>query len=665
MSSVIKIGSRDSKLARVQVDEALPVLKPLFPEGTAFEAVFFQSPGDRDQTTSLTDPSVPDDFFTRDLDAALRDKRIDLTVHSAKDLPKTPVPGLAVAALLPSKDIRDALAVRAGITSDDAIKTIGTSSPKREAELKKLLPGATLKAIRGTIGRRLEQMDAGEYDAVVIAACALERLGLKERISRYLSYDPIPQQGRLAIVVRAEDEELLAHLKKIDVRRTAGLVAIIGCPADADLLPRKAEQYLRHADVVLHDRLLPESVLASIGGKAVNVGKAARKHSVTQPEIHRLLLQEAEQGKLVVRLHGGDPGVYGHLGEELEFLTSWNIRVDVVPAPTAAQVAAAHAHTPLTHRGRGHRVTIVSARPGSESEAIPLPPPGHGNLAIYMGVEEMKFVASQLMDDAWPADTPVICGERLGYRDERITRTTLEHVGQVSIETPAVFLVGTRAFPATPFTLFVGTDPEHFIGQGPLLHWPLIKLAARPLKDRVAQLKTHLDDVRGIIFPSRFAVSCLVEALMHGSDVRALAGKTLLAVGPATADELARFGLRADGAADNLGGVHALAKKLTKDFKGKYLYPCSDASPTAERAAALKDHGIDVVPATFYENHELPRVDLPRLNFSRVLFTSSSTVKAYFKHHPEELKANRTWIAVGPSTLKTLHELGLRAEELG
>jgi siroheme synthase/uroporphyrinogen-III synthase len=474
----------------------------------------------------------------------------------------------------------------------------------------------------------------------------------------------VPNQGRLAVVARSDDRPLLDALKRIDVRRTAGLVALVGAAADASLLPQKTEQYLRRADVVFHDRLVPDEVLHAIQGKAVSVGKAAGVTSITQAEIHRRLLQAAEEGKLVARLHGGDPGIYGHLGEELEFLTAWNIRVEVVPAPTASQVAAAHAHTALTHRGRGHRVTIVSARPGPESEEISLPAPGHGNLAIYMSAAEMKFVASQLLDDGWPADTSVVCGERLGYPDERITRTTLEHVGKLEAETPAVFLVGTRVFPETPFTLFVGTDPEHFIRHGPLLHWPLIKLVSRPLKERVAELKKHLDDVRGVIFPSRFAVVSFVEALMNWKDVRALGGKTLLAVGPATEEELARFGLRADGAADNLGGVHALAKKLSKDFSGKYLYPCSDASPTGERAAVLREHGIEVAPATFYLNREIPHTDLPRLRFDRVLFTSTSTVKAYFSRYVDERKAGRTWLAVGPSTLRALRDLGLDGETI-
>jgi porphobilinogen deaminase/siroheme synthase/uroporphyrinogen-III synthase len=698
MNLVFNIATRDSRLARVQSQEAVDLLSPLFPDGTKFEFVFLQSPGDRDQQTSLADPSVPDDFFTRDTDTALRDGRADFAIHSAKDLPKSMPDDLAVAALLPAKDIRDALVFRkdlitegrdgatpmawqappsprsergpsdissrpgprrsAGPTLEDRIKVIGTSSPKREQEIRNLYPDATLKPLRGTIDQRIEKLDHGDYDAIIVAACALERLGMAERIGTYLPYDPVPQQGRLAIIVRRDATELLEVLKKADVRRNAGLVALVGCPADASLLPVRTEQYLKHADVIFHDRLIPDSILLNIHGNAIAVGKAGGHPSISQSEINRQMLREAEQGKLVVRLHGGDPGIYGHLGEELEFLTAWNIRVDVVPAVTAAQIAAARAHTPLTHRGDGHSVTIISGRLNT------VPPPDTGNLAIYMGVAEMKKLAGQLLAAGWPAETPVIAAERLGYRDERLTRSDLGHVKSLELETPAVFLVGTRAFPETPYTLFVGTDPEHFIQHGPLIHWPLIKLVSRPIKERVAELKKHLDDVRGIIFPSRFAVECFVEALMSWSDVRALNGKLLLAVGPATEEQLARFGLRADGATDTYGGVHALAKKLTKDFAGKYLYPCSDASPVDQRVADLKTHGIDLVPAHFYMNRETPYAELPRLPFSRVLFTSTSTVKAYFAAHPDELKANRTWLAVGPSTLKGLQALGLAGETI-
>lgn len=657
------VVTRQSPLARAQTEEALALIRPLLPAETVIEVKPLDTPGDRDLQTSLTDPAVPDDFFTRDLDRALLDRAADLAVHSAKDLPLQPVPGICVAALLPARDIREALVLRKGMDAD-AMRTIGTSSPRREAEVKKLYPHAVTRPLRGAIQQRLAKLDAGEYDALIVAACALERLGLHDRISGYLPFEPVPQQGRLAITVRADRPELAALLRPLDVRRNAGLVAIVGCPADPSLQSHRAETYLRHADVVLHDRLVPDECLLQIRGKAVAVGKAGGGPSTTQLDIHRQLLYEAEQGRLVVRLHGGDPGIYGHLGEEVEFLTAWNIRCDVVPALTAAQVAAARARLPLTHRGEGHRITFVTARPGEGREDTPLPGPDAGQLAVYMGVRSAGQVAAKLAQAGWPTDTPVVVGERLGYRDESVRHTTAGELAALELDTPAVFLVGMRALPRQQFTLFTGTDPDHFLRHGPLLHWPLIRLVSRPLAERKEQIRALAPGARGLLFPSRFAVHSFMEALLQDGDARMLHGQLILAVGPATEQELRRYGLRADGAADNLGGVQSLAGRLTPDFAGRYLYPCSDASPQQERIAGLRHHGIDLVPSVFYFNREMPPRELPRLPFNRVLFTSTSTVQAYFRHYPQERTASRAWLAVGPSTLKALQELGLDAEIL-
>lgn len=652
-------ATRKSRLATTQTEEAVALVRRLLPPGTELERALIETIGDRDLKTSLSDPSIPDDFFTRDLDEAMLAGKADFGVHSAKDLPRRLRDGITVAAYLPALDIRDALVVRAGVEN---VRVIGTSSPKREVEIRRRFPGCELKALRGTIDGRLEQLDRGDYDAIIVAACALQRLGLADRISEFLPYDPAPQQGRLAITTRAADRGLTRLIGRLDVRKHAGLVALVGCPADIGLLSVKVRQYLKKADVVFHDRLLPDGITGEIAGRAVLVGKTGGEESTPQSEIHRLMLHEAEKGKLVVRLHGGDPGIYSRLADELEFLTAWNLRVDVVPAPTAAQVAAAHARAPLTHRGSGHRLTLASAVPAAGTTVPPLPPPGAGNLAVYMGVKEIASVRAELISAGWPTGAAVIACERLGYADEQIVRTTLDAVEKIGPQSPTVFLLGTREFPETPATLFLGTDPEGFLKHGPLIHFPLLHLVSLPLAERAARLGELLPTVNGVIFPSRFAVRSFMEAVLVDGDARSLVGKTILAVGPATADELLHFGIRADGAADDLGGVQSLSEKLTLEYTGRFLYPCSDLSPQGRRIAALSAHGIALVPANFYLNEPMPSRPLPRLPFTRVLFTSSSTVDRYFQDFPAELNAARSWLAVGPSTLRSLEALGLEAD---
>ena len=256
----------------------------------------------------------------------------------------------------------------------------------------------------------------------------------------------------------------------------------------------------------------------------------------------------------------------------------------------------------------------------------------------------------------------MVAAERLGYADERIERTTLDSVKKLAPRSPTVFLLGTRAFAETPATLFLGTDPDHFLKFGPLIHFPLLHLVPRPMDERAALLRQHLAKANGLIFPSRFAVMCFMESLLEKEDARALHGKMILAVGPATETELRRAGISADGAATNLGGVESLRSRLGTNFSGRYLYPCSDASPQQQRIASLKAYGIELHPAVFYRNEEVPARPLPRLPFSRVLFTSTSTVDRYFRLYPEELKAKRSWLAVGPSTLRALEARKLDAD---
>ncbi|MBU0677647.1 MAG: hydroxymethylbilane synthase [Verrucomicrobia bacterium] len=657
----LRFISRQSALAQIQVKEAMDLLVPLLPEGTQLETAILTTPGDRDLVTPLTDPDVPDDFFTRDLDDALINAEADIAVHSAKDLPETMRDELTLAALLPSKDIRDALVFRKDFNPDDAPNSVATSSPRREDLIRALYPDIEMRPVRGNVAERLEQLDRGDFDAVIIAACALERLGLSARIGKYLPYDPAPQQGRLALTVRADDEELTALLRQIDVRRTAGLVALVGCPAEAALLSYRAGQYVNHADVVLHDRLIPESVLETLGTRAVCVGKRFGQESTPQSEIHRMMLEEAEKGRLVVRLKGGDPGVFGHLGEELEFLTSWGLRTDIVPAVTAAQITASRASVSLTHRGGGKTITLMSAHPSDQPFMHGFPDPKDGNIAVYMGVTQLPELVQHLKSAGWPDDASFIASEMIGKDDEALHVSTLGECGNLDLKPPALFLVGNRPFPQPVRTLFVGTDPEPFLRHGPLLHWPFIRLQVLPLDERKASVEEHLPEVAGVIFPSRIAVKAFIEAVLAWKDVRALTGKKMLAVGPVTEAELASHGIRADAAADSFHGVQALAEKTREDFKGRYLYPCSDAAPQADRIKSLKQSGIELIPVVYYRNEPVQHHHLPHLSFQRVLFTSGSTVKAYFDQFPEELKAHRTWLAVGPATLKELEALDLKA----
>ena len=170
-------GTRDSALSRLQTEDALRRLSA--ETGLAFTLVPFSSPGDRDQATDLR--ASPGDFFTRDLDEALLGGRIDCALHSAKDLPPEGLPeGLDWFWLPWREDPRDCLVLRDGVSEP---RRVGVSSARRDAWCARRFPGAGRLTLRGAIPERLAKLDRGDFDAIVVAAAALHRLGLQVRIA--------------------------------------------------------------------------------------------------------------------------------------------------------------------------------------------------------------------------------------------------------------------------------------------------------------------------------------------------------------------------------------------------------------------------------------------------------------------------------------------------
>lgn len=208
MERVIRIGTRKSPLALKQVEEVLDALKR---QGTFLpcEIVGLDTPGDLNKTTAISEVEGSD-FFTRTLDEALLKGTVDCAVHSAKDLPDEIPSGFEVAVITSSSEPADALVSMNGekLFKLPAGSRIGVSSRRRKEQIKKLRPDLAVIDIRGTIGERLQQLDDGKYDAVIIAAVALLRLGWEKRIAEKLDpeiFPPHPLQGRLAVLVRKGD----------------------------------------------------------------------------------------------------------------------------------------------------------------------------------------------------------------------------------------------------------------------------------------------------------------------------------------------------------------------------------------------------------------------------------------------------------------------------
>ena len=199
---MIRVGSRESKLAVIQsqmVIDAIHQYDPSIP----VELVTMKTTGDKILDRTL-DQIGGKGLFVKELDAALLKHRVDLTVHSSKDLPMVLPEELPLVAFSDRADPRDVLVLPEGETKIDWNKPIGCSSLRRQLQLKKLYPHAKLSPIRGNVLTRLQKLDRGEYSALVLAQAGLARLGLQHRISRYFSVDEIlPAAGQAILAVQA------------------------------------------------------------------------------------------------------------------------------------------------------------------------------------------------------------------------------------------------------------------------------------------------------------------------------------------------------------------------------------------------------------------------------------------------------------------------------
>lgn len=298
------IGSRGSKLALWQAEWVKASLCALYPRlEVAVEII--KTSGDvlKDAPLAMIGGRG---VFTKELEEALLDGRIDLAVHSLKDLPTT-LPGkLTIAAITKREDARDALVLRPDSTLRDPSLSslpegfvVGTSSPRRLAQLKHLRPDIGIKDLRGNVDTRLRKLDAGDYDAIILASAGLRRLGLAERINSHISTQqmlPAVGQGALAIETRVDDKQALKLLAPLQDAATRD-----ACTAERALLRSLGGgcqlPIAAHA-LITEDRLRLEGLVAGLSGEVIIrdalEGRATEAHELGETLGKQLLRQGAE-----------------------------------------------------------------------------------------------------------------------------------------------------------------------------------------------------------------------------------------------------------------------------------------------------------------------------------------------------------------------------------
>lgn len=228
-----------------------------------------------------------------------------------------------------------------------------------------------------------------------------------------------------------------------------GVVHLVGAgPGDPGLLTLRAAELLRVADIIVHDGLVDDRILAMAGpARLVSVAKQRANHSMAQEAINALLVAEAKAGRRVVRLKGGDPFIFGRGGEEVEACRAAGVVVEVVPGVSAALGCAAEAMLPLTHREASSAVSFVAGQCKGLTDQDWSGLAGKGRtLVIYMGVATAEAIADKLIADGVAPSMPVAILEKGTRQGARAIRSLIADLGGLvareRVESPAIIVVG-------------------------------------------------------------------------------------------------------------------------------------------------------------------------------------------------------------------------------
>lgn len=670
-----RAGTRGSRLALVQTRDALEKLAALFPD-VAFEVVPLDTPGDRDLATDLR--VSPADFFTRDLDDALREGRIDLAVHSAKDLPD-PLPRDIDWFWLPwREDPRDAWILPRGKTWAElpAKPVLGVSSGRREACCRARFPDAALKPIRGTIPSRLEQLDAGAFDAMLMAGAALIRLGLEARVTEWvpLSELPVPEgQGCLAVTFRLGDP-FWTRVRAYFVKAVRFVGAGVG---SADYCTWGGIRALQQADVCLYDVLMDDHLLSFLPKEAerVFVGKRCGEHSVRQPDITSLIAHHARQGKRVVRLKGGDPGLFGRLAEETDELDRLALPYRVLAGVSALTVATTGTGMLLTRRGVSRGFTALTPRAeGGAVAGVSLAVRKELPLVLFMSVKVAGDMARQLLEEGRGGATPAAIVFNAGADDEAVFRTTLAELRDGAADAldngaPGLLVIGQVA--AGAFRRDTGalrgcrvllTCSESLLEKAAMrvvdfggvpLSRPLIRLA--PCGE-AAEAVRKVAGYDWVVLTSPTAVELFMgQVRAAGIDMRSL--PRLMACGPGSLAAFRRYGLSPELSPPMDYSAEGLAEVLRQQsFEGQRVLRLRSEKAGALLAEVLREKGAAVDDVLLYTNEAVGYPCLP--DFDAVFFASASAVEAFMAQWPAAALDGKTVVTIGKPTSVALEAFG-------
>lgn len=487
-----------------------------------------------------------------------------------------------------------------------------------------------------------------------------------------------------------------------------GKVYLVGSgPGDPKLITVRGLQYLKESDAVVYDRLASPRLLqhARPDAELVYVGKRPDRHTMKQEEINRLLVELALQGKTVTRLKGGDPTIFGRVGEEAELLVEHGIEFEIVPGITSAIAVPAYAGIPVTHRDLASSLSIITGHesPDKLDRTIHWDKVTNatGTLIFLMGVAKIGYIAEQLIKHGKPPQTPVAL-IRWGTRVEQRTVTgTLETIEEVvrsaDFKPPAVIVVGEVVLqreklqwyerkPLFGMRVLVtraraqASELSERIEElgGEPCEFPVIETREPSEPGAAAELRARLEEAetyRWLLFTSVNGVDYFFRWLKRFAiDVRRFHGARIAAVGPKTAAALAERGLIAEELPERYDAEGLLEKLAGRIAPGeRALLPrgnlAREALPRELRARGLETVELDVYETVIPERtDELALEWLLAKQIHMITFTSSSTVTNLLEAlrrkgftDPAGLLEGIPLASIGPITSKTMADAGLQA----
>jgi uroporphyrinogen III methyltransferase / synthase len=472
------------------------------------------------------------------------------------------------------------------------------------------------------------------------------------------------------------------------------MVYLVGAgPGDPGLMTRRSLELIARADAILYDRLIPPGALegARPDAELRYVGKEPGAAALSQEETNELLVELGRAGKRVVRLKGGDPFVFGRGGEEAEALAAAGVPFEVVPGVTAGVAAPAYAGIPVTHREAASAVAFVTGHEDPDKpesaldwEALARFP---GTLVLYMGIRNLELIAERLTAAGRDPDEPAAVVERGTHAGQRTIVDTLAGIASRAdaegMRAPAITVVGPVAGlrdtigwlerrPLHGEVVAVTRARAQASGLAARLRelgaevveTPAIRTEARPL-DELLEAVRRIGDYTVVCLTSPNGVWLLFYALAEtGQDARALAGTTVAAIGPGTAAELKRHGVRADVVPERFVAEGLVEALEPVEVEGRRVLVARAAEARSVLPDALRRRGAEVDEVALYETVAEPLGDAERAALERasyVTFTSSSTVRFLLESGARPPEGARI-VSIGPVTSATARERGLTVD---